>query len=257
MSLPPTDSEPRQVVVSPPELPATPRELTPAVVRGSWGDPRVRFWLIVAAVFLVGMMYFGVTKLSDWASNRALVLSGEKATATVMSVGGATIQQRRPWDLPITVKFTAGTGQEVVSEPRQLSDKPDSGLVQVGDKLEIRYDKNNPSRWTDRKTPPGLAHSLIAGYLLGAMTLVTLAAALRNRGRYISTWRDGKLTPAAVLTTSNSPIAPTHTQVTAAPAGGQQVRIYVPRSLATPVRGDLIWILASPRGLPVAAQQFL
>lgn len=247
---------PKQVISPPPELPAVPRPPNSKVSALGWSEPRIRSWLLLGAVFLIITLYFAVTKLSEWASDRSLVLSGEQVEAVITEVNGSTLPQRKAWDLPLRIEFVVASGEKI-SANRSLSDKPEDGLVKVGDVVKIRYDKNNPQRWTDRKTPPGFAHALVAVYIMGAVTVAMALIAALQRSRLLKTWRDGKLAPAAVLSVTASPIAPNYAHVNVSQTGQQPVAVYIPKSLGTPVKGDVLWLLTTPGGLPVAARVFL
>jgi hypothetical protein len=246
----------QQVIVQPPEFPAVPREVTPQVRRLSLMEPRVRFWLLVTGVLLVLTLYVTGDRLSKWAAERSLVLAGVETDATVVMANGSELQGRRPWDSPLKLQFqdVAGATQEVEGT---LSEKTEDGLVSVGQKFKIRYDKNNPRVWTDKKTPPGFAHALVTVYLLVVVSAATGAVTMMLRGKVIRTWQTGKLEPAGVLSVATSPIAPGYSQVSVAPPQQLATTVYIPRSLAAPQRGEIIWVLTSKGGLTLSAQSFL
>lgn len=248
---------PRQVIAPPPEFPAVPRAATSQAAKVATLEPRVRFWLILSAVFAVTSLFFVVTRLSEWAGERALVLSGTPTEAVIIWANGSDIRgSRKPWDSPVKLQFDA-TGRDI-QVTGNLLDKPAEGLITIGDKVKIRYDSDNPFRWTDRKTPPGFAHSLIAVYLMLIMTVLTGLAAWWQRKRVLVTWRDGKMIAAAVTSVSSSPIAPGYAKVTARPTGSDNnVDVFVPRAVSHVVRGDVIWLMTAPGGLPVAARTFV
>jgi hypothetical protein len=248
---------PRQVIAPPPEFPPVPRAATLQASKVATLEPRVRFWLILAGVFAVTSLYFVVTRLSEWAGDRALVLSGTPTEAVIIWANGSDIRgSRKPWDSPVKLQFDAG-GREI-QVTGTLLDKPAEGLITIGEKVKIRHDSDNPYRWTDRKTPPGFAHSLIAVYLMLLMTVLTGLAAWWQRKRMLVTWRDGRLVAAAVTSVSSSPIAPGYAKVTARPTGSENnVDVFVPRDVSHVVRGDVIWLMTAPGGLPVAARTFV
>ncbi len=252
---------PRQVIVQAPELPPAPRSPAGLPSRRATFDPRVRFWFILAALILIVTTYLGVKQVSAWSYDRSLVVSGTAVNATVVEIAGMGQTNRRAnFAEPIKLKFALpGGAEQTVSG--WLREQPQTGnMVNVGQQLPIRYDPNRPTRWTDRRIPPSIGPALISVYLLVPVAGAVVAAGIWQRSRILATWRTGKLTPAAVLSVSTTPIAPGYSHLKVAPTGTRDgtYSVYVPRSLGNPMRGDVVWIIHRDAGGPaVAAKAFL
>lgn len=247
----------QQVIVQPPEFPAAPRDITPQVSKLALLEPRVRFWLMVTGVLTLLTLYVTVDRLSKWSAERSLVVSGVETDAKVIMANGSDIVgSRKPWESPLKLSFQDAAGATVEVEGN-LTEKPESAQVTIGERIKIRYAKDNPKIWTDRKSPPGFAHALVTVYLLLLVTAATGAVAAMLRGKVLRTWRTGKLEPAGVISVSASPIAPGYSQVSVAPPHQPATTVYVPRSLAAPRKGEIIWVMTSKGGLPLSAQSLL
>jgi hypothetical protein len=245
------------IAQAPPELPPVPRPVTPRVSRRATWDPRVRFWFALAAVMLLAATYLGLDRLTLWSKDRDLVINGVKVDALIHEAAGTDIPNRRqPWDSYLRLRFEVDG--KTVTAGGTLREKPKgSEVVVTGTLVPIRYDKDNPLRWTDRTEPPSVVTSLMAVYVLVPVALVSIGVGLLQRARVIGTWKHGELIPAAVLSVSTSPIAPGQAHVNAAPSGQPAIGVFVPRSLANPGRGDLIWLLRARSGPALAARSFL
>lgn len=258
---PPETQAPLQVVIPAPDIPATPRAITGLPSRRATFDPRARFWFILGILILAISTYLGVKQIAAWSSDRSLVLSGTQVSAKIIDVAGVTQEGRRqPYNEPMKLRFNLPNGSEQVVSG-WLRDKPNGeNLIRIGQDITIRYDPNLPTRWTDRTIPPAIGPALITFYLLVPVALLAGAAGYWQRSRMLATWRTGKLTPAAVLSASTSPIAPGYAHLVVAPTGSRDgsLTVYVPRSRANPVRGDVVWIIHRESGGPaIAAQAFI
>lgn len=246
----------------PAEFPAAPRVVPPEVRGAATFEPRVRFWMIVA-VLLVGIaLYLGYSEFSKWSEDRSLILSGTPVDSTVVEAAKTDIKGRRqPWNDVVKLKFTTAAGAEQVVEGF-LREKPGgSEIVVVGQPLPIRYDPQNPARWTDRKSVPSIADALISVYLLVPVAMLALAAAVWQRSRVLATYVNGVFTPAAVLSVASTPLAPGYAKVTAATSAERgrelaNVTVYLPKSRPV-AKGDVIYLLLPLKsGVPLAVDAF-
>lgn len=255
---PPPEPPTQQAIAAPPELPAIPRPVTPPVARVATLEPSVRFWFILSAVFMLVAVYFGLKSVGDWMSDRRLIESGTPVDAKIIIADGSNVEtQRKRWDSLIVLEYNhQGLRHEVTGV---LSNKTPDGFISAGNIVQLKIDPANPARWTDRQTPKNLAHALISVFVLVPVSLISGAVGWLMRARVLMSWRDGKLVPAAVLSVQGSSVAPGYVQVGALPATpkASAVRVYVKRSVALPVKGDVIWLLVPERGPAQAARAFL
>jgi hypothetical protein len=247
------------IVVPAPQLPAAPRPRTGGVSRRATWDPRVRFWFFLAGLIAGFSLYLGVKQVSAWSYDRSLVISGSAVDATVVEIAGLQQTNRRAvYSEPIKLRFKlpGGADQTVSGWLREV---PAAGnMVSVGQTLPIRYDPDRPSRWTDRKEPPGIGPALVSVYLLVPLSAAMVVVGLYQRSRVLATWEQGRLVAAAVLSASNSAIAPGYSHVVVAPSGtrNENLTVYIPRSDSRAMRGDVVWILVRDNGPALAARAF-
>jgi hypothetical protein len=263
--------QPQQAIVAPPELPATPRPFSAHVAGLALREPRVRFWFILTSALSVIMLYVLVTQLVEWSKDRQLVLYGTPTDATIVAAdldgshGGKTdlVNGRRPWNSLLHLRYTVG-GKDYDVEG-YLSERPigadgkPKDLVEVKSTTPIRISPTDPERWTDRKTTPPFANAITSLFVLFPIVVATGAGAFAQRRRVLETWRLGELVPAAVLSSSTTPIAPSYAHISAIPTSAKatSVSVYVPRGLSNFRRGDVIWLLTRKNGPALAAKAFL
>lgn len=256
---PPSPSAAQQVIVPPPELPAIPRAVTPQVAKFATFEPKVRFWFVLGAVFLVVAGYFGLRSMSVWMSERSMIESGVLTDATILEAADSGVNgQRKLWDSVIRITYDAG-GQKIDLSRQRLFQKPNADLIAIGQTVPIRYDPSEPTRWTNRTAPPSLAQALIAVFVFVPVAVISIVVGLFLRSRAIGTWKTGKLTPAAVLSVQSSAIAPGYVFVSALPTlpKATSVGVYVKKSMANLRKGDVVWLLVADRGPALAARAFL
>ena len=206
------ESQGTQVTVSQPPitqsppghfLPATPRPVTPHVSRRIWLDPRVRFWWLTGVVLIVLMLYFAVARIYDWKQDSDLVLHGTPVTATVGVEGVPRAGYVPPSGTPYTLSFTLnGQDQQVTGTLEGHTEVP------TGQKLAIRIDPNDLTRWTDLTEPRGLGGYLIVPVLIAPIVLAALVAAAWIRRGLLLVWRNGIGESAVVVDRRQTALAP-------------------------------------------------
>ena len=130
--------------------PPPPRPLTARSSRRSWGDRRVRPWWMASLLLTVITLYFVGTHLVRSLQDRQLIHNGLPIEAAIVEANGETLQNK-VWEpyLQATFKMVLdvpGKGQETIVS--RLNDQ--RVPLQVGQKIKLYVDRDDPSRWTDR-----------------------------------------------------------------------------------------------------------
>jgi hypothetical protein len=230
------------------ELPP-PRPLTPVARRRSWAEPRVRFWLIAAGVFLIAAAVLGYEQYRDWAYDAWLVNHGTLVEASILSVDGV---ERAGYQVPppanVEIQF------DLDGQTRQVTGRiePTDGFTFVSPHLpiRIRVDPKTPQRWTARVQGDPLVRQFVGAGILLAMAVVAGCIAVLGRRRALNAWRHGAPIDGVVASVGRSAMAPRSWCVRWRVRGGADKRLfiaYVPQRLAAIQTGDPLVLLGDPR----------
>jgi hypothetical protein len=243
---------------APPSVVApAPREVTPAASRRAWHEPRVHFWWIVAIGLLAGAAFLAGQQLVAWRADVWLIRNGTKLDAVVWPAGARVKGRPIEKDDYAHIEFTWK------GELRQLTWQRwtrQQGAI-TGETVPIYVDPDDPENWTANITPPPLAKSLIGAASLVGVAIVLLLISVARRKGVLGVWRDGEARLAAVVERTPAALAPRSWLVRCALAEGNDRRlitVYIPRRLATPQKGELLWLIMPP-GKPdkaIAAMSF-
>jgi hypothetical protein len=227
-----------------PPPPPTPREITPAVWRRSWLEPRVRFWWLcsIALMFISG--WFLTDQIREYFRENRLITSGALVQATISEISGAKLKgQAYSRDTPCTLEFTLN-GQDVILPDVVLSSL--GNYISPKDVITIHVNPNDTSEWTDRTQPEALGRRMIAGIVILPVLAATIASAILLRRRIIRTWRDGIAAAFSVEAVGHSALAPLSYAVRCAPfeqRSRRLVTVFLPPRVAKPVIGDVLWLI--------------
>jgi len=229
-----------------PRLPPVPRALTPAARKRGWIEPRVRAWWLAAAVPMMLFLIICYEVVTDWRRFVDLIENGIGVSAIVQAQGYQP-GHRLPPDTNFTLTFPdgSGTGMQQVNGP--LLSRTD--LVRLGDTVDIRIDKDDPTRWTDLSVAPRLLPRLTGSLAILPFVALALGIGFVARSRVLTAWRDGVETPARVVDTAQAALAPKSTLVSCSVTGGRDqtvVRVYVPHHKGIPQKGEEIRLLIPP-----------
>jgi hypothetical protein len=256
---PPVPASSTEASAPPQQPPASPRELTPAAARRAWREPRVQFWWAAALGILAAAAFVAVGETITWNDDARLLREGTKVDAVVWP-SGARIKNRPvgPQDF-VTVEFT-WNGQQKVLTGQRLDGR--DGQTITGEPISIYVDAKDPDHWTARTSPPSLARMLVGAMTLALIAVLLLLVSVVRRRGVLGVWRDGEARLAAVVQAGPAALAPRSWLVRCALAEGKDRRlitVYIPRRLATPQKGDALWLIM-PSGKPgkaLAAMSFV
>jgi hypothetical protein len=237
--------------IAPPPPPQAPREITPAVLRQSLREPRVRFWGIVFLFLLIVTTWFITDQIHQYFQEKWLIANGVPVTAVVKDVGG----ESRPGlkfvpGSTCDLQFTFNGTPEIVTGTLNETD-----TVVNGASVQLRVEPDDPSVWTSRTEPESLLHRMVVLVVVLPIAVAIGFATLFLRKRVIAIWREGVAEPYGVVATYHTALAPRSHAVHCAPSiGGDQrvITVYLPGRLPRPQPGDVLW-LVHPKHKPRAA----
>ena len=230
-------------------LPPPPRDISPAVRRRAWAEPRVRFWWLAAVVVLAIAGYFLGTRYWSWRRQADLVRHGLRLDdATVQRTATEVVRgKRQPPNSLVTLDYTVGGRPYTVDG--FLVGRTD--WIVVGGTVPIYVDRDDPSRWTGLTEVPPLTPELMGGLVLLPVPVALALACLLARARVLRAWRNGQAIEALVLDSRQTAVAPRSRAVRCTPADADDRRVlsvYVPPRLARVGEGEMIRVLAPPAG---------
>jgi hypothetical protein len=239
-----------------PDVPETPRPITPRVARRAWIEPHVRFWWLAGALITVAAIGIFLGGLAEWRSENRVVREGVAVQAIAFDMSGGNKVKNRP--LPFTSpvqleyeyqgqKYTV-TGTLASFGVNYVSSVP----------FEIRIDPESPRNWTNRVTPvPFVGAVLGAGIaLVAGVGCVLVSVALR--WQTLQLWKNGDLKSMRVVDHRNVAIAPRSVLLRCAPRLGKQdrlVTVYIPEGPDVPAVGEMVPLVTNATfsaGLAVA-----
>lgn len=230
------------------ELPEPPRPLTGRARRGSWTEPRVRLWWLMAAAVAATGLALLATRYLQWRSDTRLVREGMIVQAFIWASDGFPVPGRnRPPSSQVTLRYNVGgRDYEVVG---YLEGRKEFYVTHTH--VPIRVDPDEPSRWTARADPDPLWFRLLGGMMLLPAAVIFALVALLKRASMLRLWRNGRLVETVVIDSRHTALAPRSRFVRCAAIDPQDklVRgVHVPRRAADVVPGDAVWLVADPRG---------
>jgi hypothetical protein len=240
-------------------IPPPPRVLTAHIRRRAWADPRARFWWICCLVLCLIALAFAATGLHEWQREIKLVRHGVTVDAQIQAV---TYVARRGASFdpsnPVRLEFPWRDGIHRTHDEHPLEGY--TRFVTVGDTVRIRVDPNDPENWTALAEAMPLRDRVMPATLTFPAVLATLIAAVWQRARILSIWKNGQLTPALVLNSSVSALAPLGRAIRCTPAVDGDARVFTIHAGGHAHRqpGEAIDVLArrAPAQLAVAAEFF-
>ena len=184
------------------------RALTPKARWRSWTEVRVRFWWLMALVF---MAVAAVTVTDETlAARRAAwrLTHWERVQANILQLGAT----RRPTaygmpgeDHEVTLVYTDHGGRQHESVGHLIAqEKPYHPQMMV----PILIDPNDPQQWTDRIELKPLVYELLGGLTLIPIGLVLMVVALVQRSATRRLWRSGVSEEAVVVESRHTAAAP-------------------------------------------------
>jgi len=241
------------------QIPPPPRSLTSRIRRRAWGDPQARFWWTCCLVLCVVAAAFAVSGLRTWRREMKLITDGVVVDARIQAVTyvarkGASFDPSNP----VRLQFSWHDRVYYTHDEHPLEEYPH--FVTVGDTVRVRVDPENPENWTALADALPLRDRVMGATLTLPAALATLLAAVWRRTRVLQIWKNGRVTPALVLNSSISALAPLGRAVRCTPGEDGDARVFTVyasgHSLCQP--GDAIDVLArpAPAQLAVAVEFF-
>jgi uncharacterized membrane protein YidH (DUF202 family) len=241
------------------QIPPPPRDLTGRILRHAWAEPRARFWWTTCITLCIIALVFAATGLHAWQRETRLVRNGVPVDARVQAVAyisrpGASFDPSNP----VRLEFPWHDGVYRTHDQHPIDGY--TRFVTVGDTVQIRVDPDNPENWTALAEALPLRDRVMGAMLTLPAVLLTVLAALWRRARILRIWRTGQVTPALVLSSSVSALAPLGRAIRCTPAEDGDTRVFtVYLGSHTPRQpGDTVDVLArpAPAQLAVAAEFF-
>jgi 4-amino-4-deoxy-L-arabinose transferase-like glycosyltransferase len=232
-----------------PDIPPAPRQVTPIASRRAWGDLRVRFWWICAAVIAAMMLIFAIERISSSIGERRLIATGILVHAKVTGINesrrpGYTLPRNDSLDVQLSVDLP--DGQHI--ETKGVLPPADS-VVRIGDYIDIRILPSDPSRWTDRTEMISWPAELFLPLVLLPIVCLLLVIAIIRRRQVLRIWRTGYMARGVVLEVKQSPIAPLSRLVRYTISDLRDKRVFgtlIPAREGIPEVGDTIPLVALP-----------
>jgi hypothetical protein len=240
-------------VVPPPAIAGVPRAVTGRVRWRSWIEPRVRFWWVVAAIFLAVSAYFLAHGIYAWHHENWLLRQGTPIAATVEEVAaggnetGGIKDKRQPPDGRVIGHYTVdGQVHTMVGWLKGRTE-----WIVIGSDVPICVNPADPDDWTGITSPIRLIDEddVIHGLGVFPIALLLAVVAVYWRRRLLRLWKRGNAVEATVLESRISAMAPRLRELRCAPEldGQHRVqRVFSPPQLAAPAPGERLWLLCEP-----------
>lgn len=235
-----------------------PRPVTPRVRRRAWAEPRVRAFAAAAAAALLVCAYFVASRYLEWRREAWLVSQGLRVNAVVAEAGGITLPNKVvPPATPVTLEYEAA-GRKV-SVRGTLKGRKEH--IMTGGTVPIRVHPDHAETWTSLTEPRPLRMELLGALIVLPFALVLGGIAWLLHRRVLGLWRDGVATPAVVIDSRHTAIAPRTHLVRCTPADPDDNRLleaHLPAHVPRPERGEPLWLVTRPgaSARAVAAQWF-
>lgn len=223
--------------------PPPPREVTPAVRRRAWLEPRVRMWWLAALAVLVIAGYFAVTQYLAWRSRADLITRGIEVQAEVLRADSPDIRGRfiNPGEMAL-IRFTHGG---------QLREHRATFPVRLpaGDTRPVHVDPDDPSRWTLETEVPPLGRELVVLWFIAPLIPIVLGVAWLRRRGVVNLWRNGAAHRAIVVDarpTAFSPLSRAVRCTLADVSDKRVITVTIPTRKLSVTPGDGLFLLALP-----------
>lgn len=235
---------------------APPRDITPAVRRRAWGDPKVRLWWLIALAMLVIALVLAVMNYREWSRLARAIDSGVTVPAHIDGAAGDPRKDRAVAATDVVGISYEYNGRKFVNVLGVLGSR--NPPYRVGETITIHIDPDDPGNWTVRSSYPTLALAMIGPILVLPVAVICGLIALAARRAVLKTYRDGRLADAVVSANRQTPLAPRSRAIECSLAtGSRSMEVFVPGSLSHLQEGDAVTVLLPPgRGRPLAAAWF-
>jgi hypothetical protein len=233
-----------------------PREITAAVSRRAWADPKVRLWWLIALAMLGIALVLATMSYRDWARLARTIESGVTVPAHIDGAAGDPRKDRAVAAtdvVGITYEYKGARFQNVLGVLGSRNPP-----YRVGETITIHIDPNDPGNWTVRSTYPTLALAMIGPILVLPVAVICGLIALAGRRAVLKTYRDGQPVEAIVSTNRQTPLAPGSRAIQCSlTSGSRMMEVFVPGALSQLKENDAVAVLIPPgRGRPLAVAWF-
>jgi hypothetical protein len=213
-------------------------------------EPRVRFWWVVAAIFLAVSIYFLVQGAYAWHRENFLLDNGMAIDATVDVVASGGINtggidgKIQPPDGRVSAHYIFnGSYYQMVGWLKGRTE-----WITIGKTVPLHIDPAHPEDWTGITSPIALIKEddFIHGLGVLPIALLLFCVAIWCRNRMVRLWIDGSAVEATVIESRISAIAPGLRELRCAPIleGQQRVqRVFSPARSGPAAPGDRVWLL--------------
>jgi hypothetical protein len=240
-------ASPRTTIKLPPAPEAPPREITPGVMRRSLMEPRVRFWWLTAGVLFLVALYFLVDRSLNWIEELHIIRNGTSVSATITQIGADETAGRSNVSPDNEVDLQYDFGGNTYHVNGFLEGRTESiSLKQV---VPIKIDPDKPDHWTYLSDVPPLTHVLLSAGLVAPFAIAAGVVGFIRRRRVLRIWRQGVANPFVVETIRQTALAPSSRFVGCRSMEGrvlELVWVFIPRRIADPKRGDVLWLIHAP-----------
>jgi hypothetical protein len=237
-------------------LPAPPRPLTPRIRRRAWSEPNVRFRWIFALIVLLGGIWFGISGLRTWLSDKSLLLI-PTINATIKEAGSDT-HPGRPVPVGVGVLVEWKKDGQPIQAWGSLSGYTSAVPPNIGEEVPIHVDPADPNHWTARNEPPSLMTNLFAAFACIVFALLACLAAWSRRRSVLRIWRDAPVAEADVMEWQHTPLAPRSRSAKCTLADDARIfHVIVPAAAAEKSKGTgVLQVLVPQQGQRMAVDWF-
>jgi hypothetical protein len=210
----------------------------------------VRFWWVVAAIFLAVSLYFLVHGAYAWHHENWLLNEGTPVDAMVEEVGAAGNEtggingKIQPPDGRVIGNYTFdGNTYPIIGWLKGRTE-----WITIGKTVPLHIDPADPEDWTGITAPIRLTgeDDFIHGLGILPIALLLFGVAIWWRNRMVRLWIDGSAVEATVIESRISALAPRLRDLRCAPVleGQQRVqRVFSPPRAGQIGPGEKLWLL--------------
>jgi hypothetical protein len=223
------------------------------VLRRSLMEPRVRFWWLTASVLTLITLYFLLDRSLNWLEELHIIRNGTPVSATIIQIGQDETAGRTDVSPDNEVDLQYDFGGKTYQVNGFLEGRTE--VISLKDVVPIKIDPAKPERWTYLTDVPPLTHVLLSAGLVAPFAVAVGLAGFIRRQRVLRTWTEGVAHPFVVEAIRQTALAPSSQYIGCREMEGRArelVWVFVPRRLANPKVGDILWLI-HPVGKPKAA----
>ena len=230
-------------------LPPAPRPITPRAARRAWGDVHVRFWWLSALAVALVIAWFTLGRVRDGLRDREIIERGIPVKTIIKTAGDKYIKGQSTMRDGFVAVTLSGEMPDGSTREFTGTVPPGPGYLVIGNPLEIRVARDDPTHWTAQVTPLPWSRELAMSLMFLPVIIALAVVAYLVRRQVLRVWQRGVAVEGVVTEVGHSAYAPRSRVVRYRLAGAPDRRIYsmlCPPGVPVPAVGQPLELLMLP-----------